>query len=76
MEEFTIGDKVIVKSDLQANEQYGEVWFSPTMLWLRGKQLVVSDICKSTYYTTRVYRLGGIDNVNQYVFSNEMLERI
>lgn len=52
---YNIGDKVIVRSDLIVEEDYGGMYFLDTMIPLRGAVVEITEIVTSR----PVYRIKG-----------------
>ena len=63
---FNIGDKVMVRKDLEVNKMYGADSFTPDMACMLGKQVTISQTYDDTY------------KINEccYRWTDEMLEPI
>lgn len=67
MNEFKIGDKVKVRSNLEVGKKYGGVVFLSGMEFLKGKELTIHNVSEEDDYT--------FEECNYYC-SEEMLEKV
>lgn len=71
MAKYNVGDKVVVKSDLEGGNRYGGLYFSTEMEKYRGKTTTISYVGNG--FSEDRYRLK-CDRYNHVWFSNEMIE--
>ena len=64
---FKVGDKVRIKDECKINETYGKLYFTGSMEQLKGRLLIISQICPDI----RSYCIKE-DDICYY--SDEMLE--